>query len=121
MGADLAELNLLKYKNTCDDAETKIHKAFLNKALALHPDRGGTRPAFQHAVNAFERLKHRLKKNAIPLLKLTNLLTIMVAMKRKKNTGTMSIISSFSGPGSTILETLRSIKCISKTGIDSKL
>jgi hypothetical protein len=58
MGADLAELNLLKYKNTWDDAETKIHKAFLNKALALHPDRGGTRPAFQRAVNAFQHLKH---------------------------------------------------------------
>jgi hypothetical protein len=45
----------------------------------------------------------------------------MVAMKRKRNTGTMSIIASFSGPGSTILETLRSIKYILKTGIDSKL
>jgi hypothetical protein len=62
MGADLAELDLLKYKNTSDDAETKIHKAFLNKALALHPDRGGTRPAFQRAVNAFQRLKHRLEE-----------------------------------------------------------
>jgi hypothetical protein len=62
MGADLAELNLLKYKNTCDDAETKIHKAYLNKALALHPDRGITRPAFQCAVNAFERLKHCLEE-----------------------------------------------------------
>jgi hypothetical protein len=46
MGADLVELDLLRYKNTSDDAETKIHKAFLNKALALHPDRGSTRPAF---------------------------------------------------------------------------
>ena len=62
MGADLAELDLFKYKNTSDDAETKIHKAFLNKALALHPDRGGTRPAFQRAVNAFQRLKRRLEE-----------------------------------------------------------
>lgn len=62
MAADFAELDLLKFKNSNDSAEIKVHKAYLLKALILHPDRGGTKFAFQRLVNAFERLKRRLQE-----------------------------------------------------------